>query len=400
MSHIAMVSIPEPGHVNPSLEVIRELVSRGHRVTYANDPSYGEIVRGMGAELKPYRSTLPGPDRSWSDDPIDGLTVFLDDAVAMLPQLRAAYADDRPDLFLYDIAGAPARLLAEQWGIPAVQLSPTFVAWQGYEQEMRPMVEAIRADPRGADYYDRFTAWLTANGSSVTDSLAFQGRPDRCLVLIPRVMQPHADRVDERVYTFVGPVLGDRGSWQRPAGAERVLLVSLGSEFTDHPDFYRRCVAAFGDLPGWHTVLQIGRHVDPAVLGEVPDTVAVHPWVAQLAILREADAFLTHGGMGGSVEGLFCGTPMLVAPQAADQFDNADRLAGLGVARRIDSATSTVEELRAALLGLTGDPGVRARAAEIRDELRASSGAHRAATLIEAELPAAVRTGAGPSARS
>jgi MGT family glycosyltransferase len=270
MAHIAMVSIPEPGHVNPSLEVIRELVRRGHRVTYANDPAYGEIVAGAGAELKPYRSTLPRAAESWSDDPIDGLTVFLDDAVAMLPQLHAAYDGDRPDLFLYDIAGAPARLLGERWGIPAVQLSPTFVAWDGYEQETAPMVEALRSDPRGADYYARFTAWLTEQGSSVTDSIAFQGRPDRCLVLIPRVMQPHADRVDERVCTFVGPILGDRGSWTRPPGAERVLLVSLGSEFTDHPEFYRRCIAAFGDLPGWHTVLQIGRHVDAAVLGEVP----------------------------------------------------------------------------------------------------------------------------------
>ena len=394
MAHIAMVSIPEPGHVHPSLEVIRELVRRGHRVTYANDPSYAGIVRDAGAELKPYRSTLV--DAPWTDDPIDGLTLFLDDTVAMLPQLRAAYADDRPDLFLYDIAGAPARLLGERWGIPAVQLSPTFVAWQGYEQETAPMVEAFRQDPRGAAYYDRFTAWLAAEGSSLTDSLAFQGRPERCLVLIPRVMQPHADRVDERVCTFVGPILGERGSWARPPGAERVLLVSLGSEFTDHPEFYRRCVAAFGDLPGWHTVLQIGRHVDPAVLGAVPDSVEVHPWVAQLAILREADAFLTHAGMGGSVEGLAGGTPMLVAPQAADQFDNADRLVALGVAHRVDTTTSTAADLRSALLGLTGDPGVRARAAALRDELRRAGGAGRAAGLIEAEL----RTAGARSARS
>jgi MGT family glycosyltransferase len=380
MAHIAMISIPEPGHVNPSLEVIKELVRRGHRVTYANDPSYGEIVAGTGAELKPYRSTLP--DATWTEDPTDGLTVFLDDAIAMLPQLTAAYEDDRPDLFLYDIAGAPARLLGERWGVPAVQLSPTFVAWEGYEQEMAAMAEAIRGD-----YYERFTAWLTENGSSITDSMAFQGRPDRCIVLIPRAMQPHADRVDEKVYTFAGPVFGDRGTWTRPPGADQVLLVSLGSEFTDHPEFYRRCVEAFGDLPGWHTVLQIGRHVDPAVLGTVPGTIEVHPWVSQLAILREADAFLTHAGMGGSVEGLFTGTPMLVAPQAADQFDNADRLVALGVARRVDTATSSAPDLRAALVDLTTTPEVRAKATEIQNELHAVSGAARAAALIEAELP-------------
>ena len=58
MSHIAMVSIPFPGHVNPSLALIRELVRRGHRVTYANDESYAATVRAAGAELKAYTSTL------------------------------------------------------------------------------------------------------------------------------------------------------------------------------------------------------------------------------------------------------------------------------------------------------------------------------------------------------
>ncbi|WP_229076779.1 macrolide family glycosyltransferase [Actinoplanes sp. DH11] len=388
MPHIAVVSIPAHGHVNPSLEIVRTLVNRGHRVTYANAASFAEVIEGTGAELKPYASTLPTTDEAWSGDPIEQLTIFLDDAIAMLPQLRAAYDDDRPDVFLYDIAGAPARLLAEEWKIPAIQLSPTFVAWTGYEEEMAPMVEAMRADPRGADYYRRFSGWLVAHGSSTTDSTAFQGRPARGLALIPQAIQPNADRVDRDVYDFVGPIFGDRshqGTWTRPADAEKVLLVSLGSAFTDHPEFYRRCVEAFGSLPGWHTVLQIGKHVDRAVLGEVPDRIEVHNWVPQLAILDQADAFLTHAGMGGTSEGLRAGTPMIAAPQAADQFANAEQLVALGVGRVIDTATITAAELRGTLLALMSGPAP-ARSEEIRAEVRANGGADRAADLIEAEL--------------
>ncbi|WP_218825535.1 macrolide family glycosyltransferase [Streptosporangium subroseum] len=395
-----MVSIPAHGHVNPSLDIVRALVARGHRVTYANALSFADVIERTGAELKPYESTLPTTDETWTEDPIEQLTLFLDDAIAMLPQLRALYADDRPDLFLYDIAGAPARLLGEQWEIPAIQLSPTFVAWDGYEKEMAQVIEAMRAEPRGANYYRRFATWLADNGSSVTDSAAFQGRPERCLALIPRALQPNADRVDPAVYSFVGPILGDRSeqdSWTRPATADKVLLVSLGSAFTRHPEFYRSCVTAFGTLPGWHTVLQIGRHVDPAELGVLPDSVEVHSWVAQPAILEQADAFLTHAGMGGSSEGLYCGTPMIAVPQAADQFANADRLAALGVARVVDLATVTPEELREALLHLTSDAGVSARCADIRRQVREEGGTARAADLIEAELPTAVprRRGGG-----
>jgi MGT family glycosyltransferase len=387
MAHIAMVSIPAPGHVNPSLEIIRELVNRRHRVTYANDAAWAETVRGVGAELVPYESTLPfHREESWDGDAIAALRLFLDDAIAMLPQLRAAYENDRPDLFLYDIAGGPAWILATQWGIPSIQLSPTYVAWEGYEDDMRAMTEEWKADPRGADYYRTLLDWLTANGMPADET--WMGRPDRGLVLIPRALQPNADRVESR-FTFVVPCLAPRpeqGEWTRPADAEKVLLVSLGSAFTDHPDFYRRCIGAFGDLPGWHVVLQIGKYVDPVVLGDVPTSVEVHSWVPQLAILQQADAFLTHAGMGGSSEGLWTGTPMIAAPQAVDQFGNADALVAAGVARRIDSDTVTVDELRAALLELTGSAEVAARSAEIRRELREEGGTAHAATLVEQEL--------------
>jgi UDP:flavonoid glycosyltransferase YjiC (YdhE family) len=45
-----MFSIAAHGHVNPSLEVIRELVARGHRVTYAIPPAFAEKVAATGAE--------------------------------------------------------------------------------------------------------------------------------------------------------------------------------------------------------------------------------------------------------------------------------------------------------------------------------------------------------------
>jgi MGT family glycosyltransferase len=202
-------------------------------------------------------------------------------------------------------------------------------------------------------------------------------------------MQLSADRVDPERVDFVGPCFGDRsaqGSWQRPEGAEKVLLVSLGSAYTQQPEFYRRCVEAFGGLAGWHVVLQIGKHVDPAELGEVPGNVEVRSWVPQLAILEQADAFVTHAGMGSSSEGLFTGVPMIAVPQGAEQPLNAGRLVELGVARRIETADATADALRCALLELTSDPEVALRVARLKAEVRAEGGTARAADLIEARL--------------
>ncbi len=251
------------------------------------------------------------------------------------------------------------------------------------------MYAELKTSPRGKAYYARFEKWLAEHGID-TPPDRFVARPRRALVLIPRALQPQADRVDESVYTFVGACQGDRadqGEWHRPAGAEKVLLVSLGSALTKQPDFYRACVEAFGGLPGWHVVLQIGKFVDPAELGALPDNVEVHSWVPQLAILRQADAFVTHAGAGGSQEGLATATPMVAVPLATDQFGNADMLQSLGVARHLPLEEVTPERLREAVLALVGDPEVARRAREIRESMAREGGTRRAADLIEAELP-------------
>ena len=390
-SHIAMFSIAAHGHVNPSLEVIRELVARGHRVSYAIPASFAEKVAATGAEPVIYTSTLPTEPEEWGSEPIDYIEPFLDDAVQALPQLAAAFEGDEPDLVLHDITAYPARVLAHRWGVPAVQLWPNLVPWEGYAEEVgEPMNAELRKTAQGRAYFARFTDWLAGHGLGDLSVDDFVARPRRGLVLIPEALQPNADRVDHSRFTFVGACQGERadqGEWKRPADAEKVLLVSLGSAYTDEPDFYRACVEAFGGLPDWHMVLQIGAHVDPAALGDVPPNVEVRSWVPQLSVLKQADAFITHAGAGGSQEGLATGTPMVAVPQAVDQFGNADMLQALGVARHLPKENADAASLRAAVLSLVDDPEVAAKLARIQERMAGEGGTLRAADLVEAELP-------------
>ncbi|MEX0172252.1 macrolide-inactivating glycosyltransferase [Streptomyces sp. LMG1-1-1.1] len=404
-AHIAMFSIAAHGHVNPSLEVIRELVARGHRVSYAVPASFAEKVAATGATPVVYGSTLPTDDDpdAWGTELIDNIEPFLADAVQALPQLAEAFAEDRPDLVLHDITSYPAPVLAHGWGVPALSLWPNLVPWEGYEEEVaEPMFAELKASARGKAYYARFGEWLAGHGIDAEPD-RFVARPRRAVVLIPKALQPHADRVDESVYTFVGACQGARaeqGEWRRPEGARKVLLVSLGSSFTKQPGFYRDCVEAFRGLPDWHVVLQIGKFVDPAELGDLPANVEAHAWVPQLAILREADAFVTHAGAGGSQEGLATATPMVAVPQAVDQFGNAAMLESLGVARHLPMEEVTPERLREAVLALADDPEVARRAREIQDAMAREGGTRRAADLVEAELAGLPDRATDPSARA
>jgi hypothetical protein len=63
----------------------------------------------------------------------------------VLPQVTAALDGDPPDLVLHDIGGLAGPAAAVRWGVPAAQLSPAFVAWEGYEEDMADAIAAMKA---------------------------------------------------------------------------------------------------------------------------------------------------------------------------------------------------------------------------------------------------------------
>ena len=386
MPHVLMVGPGTYSHLRPHVPVIAELVERGHRVTWTVPARFADLVASAGATPLLHTSVLPDPDRgeTWPTDPVEGSARFLDEAVHVLPQVEGPLEADRPDAVLYDIGGHVGHALACRWGLPLVQLSPAVVAWDGFEDDMAEEL-SFRRTPEYARYLQRFARWLAEQGID-EDVETFVGSPPRCAVLIPRALQPHADRVDPRRCTFVGPALDrsqDEREWPEPR--RPLVLVSLGSAYHDRPAFWRDCVAAFGPLP-WEVVLAVGPHVDPAALGAVPDNVAVHRWVPQPAVLARASAFVTHAGMGSCSEGLHHGVPMVAVPQAVDQFGNAALLEQLGVARHLPAEQATPEALRSAVLEVSGSATVRERLAEASAELRGAGGASGAADLVEDEV--------------
>lgn len=381
-AHIAFMSIPAHGHVNPGLGLVAELVDRGHRVTYATTDDFAAQVEESGATPVRYTSTLPGPSaatQEWPEEEVPALTMFLEETMAVVPQLERAYAADRPDLIVYDVAAFPALVLSEKWQVPCIQLSPTHVHFEGVEEtfgiDLSPAAMAVRA--RYDDYFARQGVELTFQNVSV---------PRRGIVTIPRTFQYFGDRVADS-FDFVGPMLTDRafqGDWQAP-GSRPVLVISLGSAYNNQLVFYRKCLRAFADLD-WHVVMSVGRSADPADLGDIPPNFEVRQWIPQLRVLSQASAFITHAGMGGTMEGLSHGVPLIAVPQATDQFMNAARIEELGLGTRVDCETVTPEQLRAALEQVTTSEAIRLRLKGMQQEIQESGGLRRAVEILESML--------------
>lgn len=376
---LVMVGATAPSHVYPSLALMRELVARGHRVQYVVGERLAELVATTGVDIVAHPSILPTAETAWPEDVGAAMQLFLDEQVAVLPRIEAL---ERPDAVLYDIGGYAGRVAATRWAVPAIQLSPASVAWDGYEDEMAEFTASLRATPTGARYQASVRLWLDAHGIP-TDGDVFLGRPEACVALIPRALQPHAERVSDR-YVFVGPCLDVARieapeRWAAPSGDPRPLVyLAFGTAYTARPEVYRLAVDALADE--YRLVIATGK-VDPADLEPLPAGVLAAESQPQLDVLHHADVFITHAGMGSAAEALWFGVPTVAYPQAVDQFANADRLAAIGAGVRIGDEQLTVDGLRDAVRRALA---CTARARELRDEVRRGGGVTGAADAVEA----------------
>ncbi len=328
-SHFGFVAPPAPGHVNLTLPLVEELVTRGHRVSYVTSPTLMPAVAAAGAtalELawEPDTSTLSGAEFS-IETLVATLHEFLNAAREAFPGLVEHFRRDRPDLICSD-AVILGPMLAGVLDVPMVSLVPNFASNEHFSpREVVPGFDPTH--PKLVEYGARVAAFAAEYGLS-TPIDPMGGPPaELTLVFLPREFQIAADTFDD-TYRFIGPSVGHRAhstGWRPPSDGSPVLLVSLGTAFNDVPEFFAHCAEAFGGTP-WHVVMAIGDRTDAAAIGPLPVNVEMAPYFPQPLVLSHARAFVTHAGMGSTMESLYYQVPLIAVPQVHEQRVNANRV--------------------------------------------------------------------------
>ncbi|MEU8841535.1 macrolide family glycosyltransferase [Streptomyces roseus] len=378
---MAVFNVPQHGHVFPTLAVVEELVARGYRVSCAVTEEFEACVKDAGGTPVLYRA----PSVEGSEAPEDlasGVTQAVTVSVESLPALASHFEGDRPDIVLYDVYAWAGPLLAERWQVPVVQLSPTHVPYEGIVQDLfgLPDISRIPGFPTLAHALDQ--AGLTTTVHALT--LA----PSRVIAFLPRSFQRSPETVTAGQCHFVGPALSARtfqGSWRRPQCGRKVVYISLGSQFTRRPDFYRACIQAFAGSD-WHAVMTVGAGVSLSELGELPEHFEVHRSVPQLDVLRAASVFVTHGGMGSVMESLTYAVPMVGVPQMAEQRINVDQIERLGLGRHLPREQVDAQTLRQAVEEVAASTAIARALAQMGPALREAGGASAAADVVEETL--------------
>jgi MGT family glycosyltransferase len=199
-------------------------------------------------------------------------------------------------------------------------------------------------------------------------SIELQRRCDVALSVMVREFDPPVDRLPNLVH--VGPIFEEdsvQASWDPPWPSDHphpLVVVSMSSQYMSQEPALARVIAALEGLPLRALVLT-GLELGPDEV-QAPPHVVVQGYVPHIAVMPQASAVVTHGGMGTIMAAFAFGVPVLCMPLGRDQLVNARRVEALRAGRTI-APDASEEAVRAAILGVLESEELRAGAARMAE---------------------------------
>jgi UDP:flavonoid glycosyltransferase YjiC (YdhE family) len=423
MRPLTVLFMPESayGPTNNCVGIGDLLRRRGHRVVFAAEASWQGKLEPLGFTEDLVNLAEPATDEQdagqfWKDfiagtaaefrkPTIEQLDTWVRPVWAELAA-GARYSHDQltdivrrtaPDVIVEDnVVGFPALTTTRAPFVRIVSCNPLELkgpdvppAFSGYPAAQRDDWAEFRAE------YDRvhrplwgeFNDWYTAQGAEPLPDLEFIGTGAANLYVYPEIadyartvpLSPSWHRIDSSVRQTdesfaVPPELGAAGP-----GDSALIYFSLGSLGSADVGLMQRVINCLAATPHRFIVSKGPLHAEI----ELAPNMWGAEFLPQTSIIPLVDLVITHGGNNTTTECLHFGKPMIVLPLFWDQYDNAQRVAELGLGIRLDTYGFTDSEMHSALAKLLGDAALADRLASAAAQIQSRQGLHTAAGLIE-----------------
>jgi UDP:flavonoid glycosyltransferase YjiC (YdhE family) len=376
---------PLAGHYGPLVPLAVAAKAAGYVVAFATGEPYDERARRDGFEAlrvgpaegfrHEWAPRFPGFDRLVGDEQ---RRFFLTEIFANLElEPRAADLDAvvdawAPQLIVHEVAELAAPLVSSARGIPYVDVSygriiPRFL--------LRAAGDAAAPHWRARGLDPHPLAGLFEHLYVDTCPPSLQDREISSL----RTVQPMRPAAAETLTDAPPP------SWLDGLGNRPIVYVTMGTVWNRDLDLFTRVIDALRDEPV-ALVVTVGAPNDPAALGPQPDSIVIRRYIPQAELLPHCALVVTHGGAGTVLGALAHGLPLLIVPQGADQYANADAIVAAGAGHRLGRDDTTVAAIRDSVRSLLDDPRHRQAAERVQAEIRSMPAApqtvSRFATLL------------------
>ena len=379
---IAWFCIPAHGHTNPTLGLVKALVTSGHEIWYFSFEEFREKIEAAGANFiacdgydfemeDKGNADRVGKDKVYATELLVSSTLALDDMTTRtLEKIK-------PDVVVSDSVAYWGKLAAMKHGLPYVSSTTTFAFNRDSAKYMKEsvwdIVLMLFALPRINKQLNR----LREKGYPVKNLLDIvqNDNETNTIVYTSRYFQPCADTFSKK-YHFIGPSI-------RPITkpvektADKTVYISMGT-VNQNREFYRNCINVLKPTD-WQVIISMGTNTDH--FKDLPENIQVYESVDQMAVLSIADAFITHCGMNSASEGLYFGVPLVLFPQTSEQGAVAKRVEELGAGVRLKSISG--EDVLDALSKVISDPQFKTEAVRVSESFKACGGAEEAKAFLE-----------------
>jgi len=366
---ILFINLPYHGHVIPTIGLVQELIKAGHQVTYLMPYDWESKIADSGSDFLGYESS-PKLDKQ------------IRNAFSKAEEVIASH-----DLVIYEQFFFVGKHLAEKYGKKCVRI---FTAPATNKELMRAFISS--GGPMGifrVPFVGALWTMDAVKGLGIKlkcrnwlDEIV-ENPPDCNLVYSLRPFQPFAEDFPKEQFHFIGPSVYNRKEADLQSVPFGVIYISIGTLLKGAEKFFRACMDAFQN-ENVTVVMSVGKNFDITKLGKLPENFIVKNHIPQVAVLKQARVFITHGGMNSVSEAMVSGVPMLVIPFVSDQPVNAQQVEKMGLGKVLEYKSVTAESLKEAAFAVMKDEHIRENLRKIQTGIACAPGNAGAVRIVEA----------------